>query len=84
MAKRGDNKSGRKIAIVAVARTLLSLIWGLLYLKKTLPVGLKAPQVRTLQVKLREMDRRAKAYTFLETSPAEALPAVVTGEPPAA
>ena len=65
VAKRGDNKTGHKIAIVAVARTLLGLIWGLLKLKKAIPGGVQQPKVRTLPIKLRELDRRAREYPFL-------------------
>jgi hypothetical protein len=65
VAKRGDNKTGHKIAIVAVARTLLGLIWGLLHLKEPIPGGVREPKVRTLQVKLRQMERRAREYPFL-------------------
>ncbi len=65
VAKRGDNKTGHKIAIVAVARTLLGLIWGLLHLKKPIPGGVREPKVHTLPVKQRRMDKRARAYPFL-------------------
>ena len=64
VAKRGDNKTGHKIAIVPVARTLLGLIWGLLQLKKPIPGGVREPKVRTLPVKLRQMERRARQYPF--------------------
>ena len=69
VAKRGDNKTGHKIAIVAVARTLLGLIWGLLHLKRPIPGGVREPKVRTLAVKLRQMERRGREYSFLEPSP---------------
>lgn len=69
VARRGDNRTGHKIAIVAIARTLLGVIWGLLVLRKPFPGGLAVPKVRTLRVKLRALDQRAKVYPFLEGPP---------------
>ena len=79
VAKRGDNKTGHKIAIVAVARTLLGLIWGLLHLKQPIPGGVREPKVRTLPVKLRQMERRAREYSFLASAAAEEPRATETG-----
>ena len=79
VAKRGDNPTGHKIAIVAVARTLLGLIWGLLHLKKPIPGGIREPKVRTLPVKLRKKERWAKEYPFLEVVAAEEPRATSTG-----
>ena len=79
VAKRGDNKTGHKIALVAVARTLLGLIWGLLKLRKAFPGGVQQPKVRTLPVKLRELNRRAKEYPFLAKAPDAEARATGTG-----
>ena len=69
VAKRGDNKTGHKIAIVAVARTLLGLIWDLLKLRKPIPGGVREPKVHTLSVKLHRLEKRARKYPFLATAP---------------
>ena len=79
VAKRGDNRTGHKIAIVAVARTLLGLIWCLLHLKKPIPGGVRDPKVHTLPVKLHRVDKRAREYPFLASATAEEPRATETG-----